>query len=76
MSIKSLSCFILLQFLISAGVAQVTTDTIISRYRQYLLKDLAIKQINKYTAKQDLQLTKENKWADIDYSDISPAYGK
>ncbi len=74
MSIKSLSCFILLQFLFSTLKAQVTTDTIISRYRQYLLKDLPIKQIDDYTAKQDLHLTNENKWADIDYSDICPAY--
>lgn len=74
MSLKSLSCFIFLQFLFFIVKAQFNTDTIISRYRQYLLKDFPIKQIDDYTAKQDLHLTTENKWADIDYSDTSPPY--
>ncbi len=74
MNLKSLSCFIFLQFLFFTVKAQATTDSILVRYRQYLLKDLPIKQIDDYTAKQDINLTLENRWADIDYSDISPAY--
>jgi chondroitin AC lyase len=73
MNLKSLSFFIFLQFLFFTIEAQVTTDTILSRYRQYLLKDLSIKDIDDYTAKQS-NLTTKNKWADIDYSDTSPAY--
>ncbi len=74
MRLKTLSCFIILQFLFYPVNAQVAADTIISRYRQYLLKLISIEQVDNYTAKQAFKLTVQNKWDDIDYNDISPSY--
>jgi len=74
MHFKILSCFILLQLFVFSVNAQVTTDSIIARYRQYLLKDLDVKQVDEYAAAYGANLTTGNKWADIDYTDTSPAY--
>jgi chondroitin AC lyase len=74
LAMKPFFIFLLLLIATFSVNANSQTDSILSRYRQYYLKDIRINDVDSYVAKFINDLNEKKQWPDINYADTSPAY--
>src|SRR5689334_25330082 len=74
MARRWLLIFISLFAIFNIGKSNPSTDSIVSRYQQYMLQSTSIKDVDEYITKYATKLSRDKRWTDIDYADSSLSY--